>query len=174
MTSSEMSRSQHADERFRRWHRWRGHAAARLTTPTSFLCVVTVEIAGQPHDDIGLSECRYLQISLADGPRIPRMVRLSIRLPRRTSDAVVGDANNVMFRLSGLAGRSGDAAVMVTSGVRRVAATKFLWGEGENVELKVRRRMEIVFPVVGRMTSPGADGSNRPGRRHLIRWFLVA
>jgi adenylate cyclase len=70
----------------------------------------------------------------------------------RTADAVIGDAPNVAFRLAGLAGREGRAAVMVTSCVHRGVATQFRLGEGERVVLKGRRGMETVFPVVARGT----------------------
>jgi adenylate cyclase len=62
--------------------------------------------------------------------------------------AVIGDSTNVAFRLAGLAGRDGRAPVMATHGVRRAAADKFAWGEGELVELKGRRGTETVYPVV--------------------------
>ncbi|OBG38341.1 adenylate cyclase [Mycobacterium alsense] len=68
----------------------------------------------------------------------------------RSTDAVIGDATNVAFRLSGLAGRDGRAAVLVTGDVRRTVAAPFVWGEGEEVELKGRRGTETVFPVLAR------------------------
>jgi adenylate cyclase len=68
----------------------------------------------------------------------------------RSVDAVIGDATNVAFRLAGLAGRSGRAAVLVTSGVHRVVAPKFAWGNSESVEIKGRRGTETVFPVIAR------------------------
>jgi adenylate cyclase len=71
----------------------------------------------------------------------------------RSVEAVIGDSTNVAFRLAGLAGRNGRAAVMVTSGVRRLAEGHFTWGKGEEVELKGRSGMETVFPVLGRETS---------------------
>jgi adenylate cyclase len=71
----------------------------------------------------------------------------------RSVDAVIGDATNVAFRLSGLAGRQGRAPVLATSGVHRAAATKFTWGTSESVEIKGRSGMETVFPVIGRKTS---------------------
>ena len=66
----------------------------------------------------------------------------------RSVDAVIGDATNVAFRLAGLAGREGRAAVLVTSGVHRAVAQKFAWGNSESVEIKGRRGTETVFPVV--------------------------
>jgi adenylate cyclase len=74
----------------------------------------------------------------------------------RSVEAVIGDTTNVAFRLAGLAGRQGRAAVMVTSGVRRTVEEHFRWGESEEVELKGRRGMETVFPVLGRETSDSA------------------
>lgn len=68
----------------------------------------------------------------------------------RSVDAIIGDATNVAFRLAGLAGRHGRAAVMVTSSVHQAVAPKFAWGEGESVEIKGRRGMETVFPVIAR------------------------
>ena len=71
----------------------------------------------------------------------------------RSVDAVIGDATNVAFRLAGLAGRQGRAAVMVTSGVHRVVTPKFAWGPSESVEIKGRRGEETVFPVIARAAS---------------------
>jgi adenylate cyclase len=71
----------------------------------------------------------------------------------RSVDAVIGDATNVAFRLSGLAGRQGRAAVLVTSGVHNAVATQFTWGTSESVEIKGRSGMETVFPVIARNTS---------------------
>lgn len=80
----------------------------------------------------------------------------------RSVVTVIGDATNVAFRLAGLAGRDGRAAVMVTSGLRSAVAAQFTWGEGEAVEIKGRRGMETVFPVIARETygtaSPGETG----------------
>jgi adenylate cyclase len=73
----------------------------------------------------------------------------------RSVDALIGDATNVAFRLSGLAGRQGRAAVLATSGVHRSVATQFLWGTSESVEIKGRSGMETVFPVIGRETPGG-------------------
>jgi adenylate cyclase len=71
----------------------------------------------------------------------------------RSVDAVIGDATNVAFRLSGLAGRQGRAAVLATSGVHRAVAEHFTWGTGESVEIKGRNGMEMVFPVIARKPS---------------------
>jgi adenylate cyclase len=83
----------------------------------------------------------------------------------RSVDAVIGDATNVAFRLSGLAGRSGRAAVVATSGVHRAAMSQFTWGASESVEIKGRQGMEVIFPVIARKASEKgepADG-NLPG-----------
>jgi adenylate cyclase len=75
----------------------------------------------------------------------------------RSVEAVIGDSANVAFRLAGLAGRSGRAAVLVTGGVRRVVEKDFSWGEGEKVEIKGRRGTETVFPAIGGdMSEPAA------------------
>lgn len=75
----------------------------------------------------------------------------------RSVEAVIGDTTNVAFRLAGLAGRDGRAAVMVTSGVRQAVRTHYKWGEGEKVEIKGRRGIETIFPVVARETHPTAS-----------------
>lgn len=77
---------------------------------------------------------------------------------RRSTDAVIGDAANVAFRLAGLAGRDGRAPVMVTGGVQLATAGRFTWGEGERVQLKGRRGTETVFPVIGRSFRVPASG----------------
>jgi adenylate cyclase len=76
----------------------------------------------------------------------------SLTAMTRSVEAVIGDATNVAFRLSGLAGRRGRAAVMVTGEVQRAVATQFGWGEGEHVEIKGRSGTETVFPVIARKT----------------------
>jgi class 3 adenylate cyclase len=73
----------------------------------------------------------------------------------RSADAVIGDATNVAFRLSGLAGRQGRASVIVTSGVHDAVAGQFTWGASESVEIKGRQGMETIFPVIARRTSSG-------------------
>src|ERR1700757_2198979 len=67
----------------------------------------------------------------------------------------------------GLAGRHGRTAVMVTNGVRLAVAAQFRWGEGERVEIRGRRGMETVFPVIARATSGTASpgGSDDFARR---------
>ena len=72
----------------------------------------------------------------------------------RSADAVIGDATNVAFRLSGLAGRHGRASVMVTGAVRRTLASQFVWGASESVEIQGRSGSETVFPVIARKMTP--------------------
>jgi adenylate cyclase len=86
----------------------------------------------------------------------------------RSVEAVIGDSTNVAFRLSGLAGRQGRQAVMVTSAVRNAVETEFVWGEPEQVALKGRRERETVFPVIGRADagSRAASGPTAPIRLH--------
>jgi pSer/pThr/pTyr-binding forkhead associated (FHA) protein len=120
----------------------------------------------------GISEPRRLVI---DDPEISR-THLEIRLDAATDQAMLIDTSsngtllngvrleravtlpirpdaNVAFRLSGLAGRDGRAAVLVTSGVHRAVAAQFNWGAGESVEIKGRHGMETVFPVIARKTA---------------------
>lgn len=68
----------------------------------------------------------------------------------RSTDAVIGDAANVAFRIAGLAGRQGRAPVMVSSGVHPVIAKQFDWGPSEKVELKGRHGTATVFPALAR------------------------
>jgi len=72
----------------------------------------------------------------------------------RSVEAVIGDSTNVAFRLAGLAGRHGRAAVMVTAAVHAAVAADFSWGDAEHVEIKGRDGLETVFPVIAR-----ADGA---------------
>jgi len=76
--------------------------------------------------------------------------RAAIAAMTRTVAAVIGDATNVAFRLAGIAGRAGHPAVMVTAGVHAVVEAQYVWGHAEQVEIKGRREMETVFPVVAR------------------------
>lgn len=71
----------------------------------------------------------------------------------RSVDAVIGDATNVAFRLSGLAGRKGRAAVLATSGVHNAVVAQFDWGASESVEIKGRSGIETVYPVIARNAS---------------------
>jgi class 3 adenylate cyclase len=68
----------------------------------------------------------------------------------RTVEAVIGDATNVAFRLSGIAGRTGRADVMVTDAVYKAVEAQYLWGEPEEVAIKGRKVKETVYPVLRR------------------------
>lgn len=83
----------------------------------------------------------------------------------RSVEAVIGDSTNVAFRLAGLAGRQGRAAVMVTSSVYRKTNAQFLWGAAEDVEIKGRRGLETVYPVIGRRTIDQTLPKTLPHRR---------
>ncbi len=65
--------------------------------------------------------------------------------------SVVGDATNLAFRLSGLAGRDGRAPVIVAQSAREAVAHLFTWGEPEDVPTKGRSGDETVYPVFGRV-----------------------
>lgn len=64
--------------------------------------------------------------------------------------SVLGDATNLAFRLSGIAGRDGHAPVMVTEAARAAVADRFVWGAPVRVPTKGRSGEETVYPVVGR------------------------
>jgi class 3 adenylate cyclase len=70
----------------------------------------------------------------------------------RSVEAVIGDSTNVAFRLAGLAGRSGRAAVMATTAVHNATRPEFIWGEPQQLELKGRSGKETVYPVISRAT----------------------
>jgi adenylate cyclase len=76
--------------------------------------------------------------------------RAAIAAMSRTVEAVIGDATNVAFRLAGIAGRAGRAAVMVTDGVQTFVEGQYVWGPAERVQIKGRQGMLTVFPVIRR------------------------
>jgi len=76
--------------------------------------------------------------------------KAAIAAMTRTVEAVIGDATNVAFRLAGIAGRSGRAAVMVTGAVHAFVETQYVWGPAEQVEIKGRRGTQTVYPVMAR------------------------
>ena len=71
----------------------------------------------------------------------------------RSVEAVIGDSTNVAFRMAGLAGRHGRAAVVATSAVHDAVAARFSWGDPEDVEIKGRQGTETVYPVIARADS---------------------
>ena len=77
--------------------------------------------------------------------------RAAIAAMTRTVNAVIGDATNVAFRLAGIAGRAGRPDVMVSAGVHAIVQAQYIWGRSEQVEIKGRRGMETIYPVVARL-----------------------
>jgi adenylate cyclase len=69
--------------------------------------------------------------------------------------SVLGDATNLAFRLSGIAGREGRAPVFVTSSAREAVVEQFQWGEPQQVPTKGRSGEETVYPVWGRKPQGG-------------------
>jgi class 3 adenylate cyclase len=61
--------------------------------------------------------------------------------------AVVGDATNLAFRLSGLAGREGRSPVIVTDAVRQLTGDRYQYGEVEEVTVKGRTGAERIVGV---------------------------
>jgi class 3 adenylate cyclase len=61
---------------------------------------------------------------------------------------VVGDATNLAFRLSGLAARDGRQAVLVSPAVREAAGERFAFTVAEQVTVKGRSGLEIIYGVV--------------------------
>lgn len=80
--------------------------------------------------------------------------RAAIAAMTRTVTAVIGDATNVAFRLAGIAGRGGRPAVMASDAVHDVVEPHYVWGYSEQVEIRGRRGMQTVFPVVARSSPP--------------------
>lgn len=64
--------------------------------------------------------------------------------------AVVGDATNLAFRLSGLAGREGRPPVIITDKVEALAGARYRYGEAEEVTVKGRSGSERIMGVLGR------------------------
>jgi adenylate cyclase len=75
--------------------------------------------------------------------------RAALAAMTRSVEAVIGDATNIAFRLAGISGRGGRAAVMTTATVHAAAEAKYVWGQPEEVEIKGRRELQIAFPVIG-------------------------
>jgi adenylate cyclase len=83
--------------------------------------------------------------------------KAAIAAMTRTVEAVIGDATNVAFRLAGIAGRAGRAAVMVTDAVHAFVEAQYVWGPAEQVEIKGRKGTQTVFPVIARSQPTGTD-----------------
>ena len=69
----------------------------------------------------------------------------------RTVDAVIGDATNVAFRLSGIAGRDGRASVMVTEAVHTAVEAQYVWGDAAQEKVKGRAGRVTIYPVIARL-----------------------
>jgi adenylate cyclase len=67
--------------------------------------------------------------------------------------AVVGDATNLAFRLSGLSGREGRPAVIITDKVQALAGDRYVYGAAEDVTVKGRSGAETIMGVLGRAAS---------------------
>jgi adenylate cyclase len=77
--------------------------------------------------------------------------RAALAAMSRTVEAVIGDATNVAFRLAGIAGRGGRAAVMTTAAVHLATESRYAWGPPEEVAIKGRSGTEVAFPVITRI-----------------------
>ncbi|AFM19517.1 family 3 adenylate cyclase [Mycolicibacterium chubuense NBB4] len=71
----------------------------------------------------------------------------------RSVAAILGDSTNLAFRLAGIAGRDGRAAVLVTGKVHDAVHDAYVWGPPEEVRVKGRRGEVTVFPVLARQRS---------------------
>jgi len=64
--------------------------------------------------------------------------------------AVLGDATNLAFRISGLSGRDGRGEILATKSIVEAAAEgAFVFGEPEDVSVKGRTGTETVYPLLG-------------------------
>ena len=59
--------------------------------------------------------------------------------------AVLGDATNLVFRISGLAGRDGRGDVLATQAIRDATLDKFAYGDPEDVTVKGRKASERIY-----------------------------
>jgi class 3 adenylate cyclase len=78
---------------------------------------------------------------------------------------VLGDAANVTFRLSGIAGRTGWSDVMVTESVYALAPDRFSYTEAADVEVKGRTGKVKAYGVapLGQVATMGSGGLSAPG-----------
>ncbi len=79
--------------------------------------------------------------------------------------AVLGDATNVTFRLSGIAGRTGWADVVVTDSVYAMAPDAFSYTEPAEVDVKGRSGTVKCYGAVplGQVATVGTAGMSAPG-----------
>lgn len=59
--------------------------------------------------------------------------------------AALGDATNLAFRVSGLAGRDGRSDVLATTAVRDAVQDRFRFGSPEDVTVKGRTASERIY-----------------------------
>ncbi|HVB90927.1 MAG TPA: adenylate/guanylate cyclase domain-containing protein [Acidimicrobiales bacterium] len=78
---------------------------------------------------------------------------------------VLGDATNVTFRLSGIAGRTGWSDVVVTDSVHALAADRFSYTEPAEVDVKGRTGRVKVYGAapLGQVATLGTAGMGAPG-----------
>jgi adenylate cyclase len=78
---------------------------------------------------------------------------------------VLGDATNVTFRLSGIAGRTGWADVVITDSVHAFAPDAFSYSEPAEVEVKGRTSKVKCYGAVplGQVATVGTAGMSAPG-----------
>ena len=60
---------------------------------------------------------------------------------------VLGDAVNLGFRISSIAGREGRPNILATETVRQAALGRFIFGEPESVTVKGRVGIETIYGV---------------------------
>ena len=60
---------------------------------------------------------------------------------------VLGDAVNLGFRISSIAGREGRPNILATEAVRQAALDQFIFGEPESVTVKGRVGIETIYGV---------------------------
>ena len=77
---------------------------------------------------------------------------------------VLGDATNVAFRLSGIAGRDGRPDVLVTDAVHRATAAGFAFTPPSAIQVKGRSQAVEVLGA-SRLLRPGPRSSARPSHR---------
>jgi class 3 adenylate cyclase len=63
--------------------------------------------------------------------------------------SIVGDAANLAFRLSGLAGRDSRAPVIVTDVIHDEVADRYRFGPPEKVDTKGRSGQETIYELLG-------------------------
>lgn len=68
---------------------------------------------------------------------------------------VLGDAVNLAFRMSSIAGREGRPQILATENVRQAAGESFVYGEPESVTVKGRVTVETIYGVSAGCSGPG-------------------